>query len=97
MAQKKKDKKKEGTITCIWCYSPLTPKETATHPCTQPNFLESDKVKYAKMIHPSHQSEWQKVEDWLRPNPSRQFPDDDDEFPPWSCRPDDDDDRWRGE
>lgn len=28
-----------ASITCIWCYSPLTNKDIKNHPCTQPDFL----------------------------------------------------------
>lgn len=52
-------------VVCIWCFDRLTAKEIKKHPCVQPDFLDSDKVKYAKMIHPAHQSEWKDVSDSL--------------------------------
>jgi len=76
MTEKKKKKEKpDAAVICIWCYGRLQSTEYHSHPCIQPGFLESDKVKYAKMIHPSNipkqHPQWSELNEWF------------DEAPPW--------------
>ena len=82
--KKEKETKPDAAVICIWCYARLQPVEYTSHPCTQADFLESDKVKYAKMIHPSNtpkqHPQWEELNDWF------------DQTPPWQRRDFDNDD-----
>jgi hypothetical protein len=83
--KKEKEAKPDAAVICIWCYARLQSIEYHSHPCTQADFLESDKVKYAKMIHPSNNPpkqhpQWAELDDWF------------DQTPPWQRRDFDNDD-----
>lgn len=51
--KKKKDEGKNALVVCIWCYSHIQPGEESTHPCIQPDFLDTQPLFNPHPNHPS--------------------------------------------